>query len=124
MGKRFAILICVAAAGVMALGAVASAGVVKYDTQVTVTKDRGGFYHGSVKSEVRKCMEGRRVVLFKRRPGADRKLGAVRSQWENRGEGSWGVILDRNEGTRVYAQVRRKVRDRFVCRFDRSAFRR
>ena len=71
MGKRFAIVIGVAAAGVMALGAqTAAAGVVKYDTNLGVTKDRGRFYHGSVPSEGhRKCERGRRVALFRRLTG-------------------------------------------------------
>jgi hypothetical protein len=112
----------VAAAGVMALGAqtAAAPGVVKYDTTLSVTKDGGGDYHGWVKSEVRKCMEGRRVVLFKRRPGADRRLGADRSKFLRRyGLGLWEVLADRNYGHRVRAKVEPKVRDRFVCRADR-----
>ena len=43
MGKRFAIVIGVAAAGVMALGAQTAAAapdVVKYDTRLTITKDQ------------------------------------------------------------------------------------
>jgi hypothetical protein len=54
MGKRFAIVIGVAAAGVVALGAQAAAGapdVVKYDTKLTITTDRGFLYHGSVLSD-------------------------------------------------------------------------
>ena len=47
MGKRFAIVIGVAAAGVMALGtqtaAAGPAAVVKYDTRLTITNDRGSF---------------------------------------------------------------------------------
>ncbi len=53
MGKRFAILIGVAAAGVMALGAqtgaAASEGVVSYGTTVTILKDRF-ILHGRVRS--------------------------------------------------------------------------
>ena len=81
MGKRFAIVIGVAAAGVMALGAQTATApdVVKYDTELKITADRGGLYHGSVESEVRKCERERRVVLFKQRPGADRRLGTDRS---------------------------------------------
>jgi hypothetical protein len=49
MGKRFAIVIGVAAAGVMALGAqtaTAAPDVVKYETKLTITTDRGFLYHG------------------------------------------------------------------------------
>ena len=81
MGKRFAIVIGVAAAGVMALGpqtAGARPEVVKYDAKVTIHRIKAGagpYFHGSVESKVRKCMDGRRVVVFKKRPGADQKDG-------------------------------------------------
>jgi hypothetical protein len=129
MGKRFAIVIGTAAlgaaaAGLMALGAqTASAGVVHYDTTVTITKEGGGghsgLYHGQVKSEVSKCMKGRLVVVFKKRPGADRKLGTDRSRG-GYGWFSWWVNVHRDYGDRVRAVVKRKVRDRYVCRADRS----
>jgi hypothetical protein len=128
MGKRFALVIGVAAAGVMALGAqTASAGIVHYDTTLTITKEgagSGGLYHGQVKSEVNKCMKGRRVVVFKRLPGADRKLGTDRSRSPAPRGGyswfSWKVNVHRDYGNRVYARVKPKVRDRYVCRADRS----
>jgi ABC-type proline/glycine betaine transport system substrate-binding protein len=40
MGKRFAIVVAVAAAGVMALGA-QTAAAATYNTKVTITQDRG-----------------------------------------------------------------------------------
>jgi hypothetical protein len=139
MGRRFAIVIGAAAAGVMALGAQTTAAapdVVKYDTELTITKDGGGLYHGGVQSDrdrnpeydpanaVTKCMDGRRVTLFKRRPGADRKLGTARSKFRpDYGEGIWGVEV-RQSGLLhrggVYVKVKPKVRDGYVCRADRS----
>jgi hypothetical protein len=135
MGKRFAIVIGVAAAGVMALGAqtaVAAPDVVKYDTKLTITTDRGFLYHGRVQSDrdrnpgydpakaVRECMEGRRVILFTKRPGADRKIDTLRSQFRpDYGEGIWWMPPHRHLH-RVYAKVTRKVGDGFVCRADRS----
>ena len=67
-------------------------------------------------------MEGRRVVLFKQRPGADRKLGTDRSRFRSMARGCfWQVVVHRATPTRrVYAKVRRKERDGFVCRADRS----
>jgi hypothetical protein len=139
MGKRFAIVIGVAAAGVMALSAqtaAAAPGVVKYDTELTINKDGGGLYHGSVMSDgdgnpgydpanaVWKCMDARRVTLFKRRPGADRRLGTDRSGFRpDYGLGIWGVEISQSGLLRdggVYAKVRPKVSDRYVCRADRS----
>src|SRR4051794_38493888 len=64
MGKRLAIVIGAAALGVIALGAQTAAAapqVVKYDTQLGMYAERGGLYDGYVKSEARKCTEGRRV---------------------------------------------------------------
>ena len=119
-----------------ALGAQRAAAVVKYDTKLTVTRDFAAFCHGSVQSDrdrspvydparaVRKCMEGRRVILFKKRAGADRRLGTDRSHFRpDYGYGIWGLDLDHGANSRrVYGKVRRKVRDRFVCRRDRAAF--
>jgi hypothetical protein len=86
---------------------------------VTIAKDRGFLYHGYVKSEVRKCMDGRRVILFKQQPGADRKLGTARSEFERGRGGIWGVEGPRGRGW--YAKVRREVHDEYVCRGDRTA---
>jgi hypothetical protein len=83
--------------------------------------DAGRLYHGEVNSEIRECEGGRRVVLFKLRPGADRKLGAARSESEPDST-PWGLWLPPGELQRgdVYAAVRREVGDGFVCRADRS----
>jgi hypothetical protein len=113
----------------------ASADVVKYDTTLTLTQDRDGNYHGRVKSDrdrspayhpanaVRKCMEGRRVILFELQPGADRKIGTARSRFiPHFGQATWRV--DGVNGDHVRAKVERKVtreeHHRFVCRADRS----
>ena len=113
MGKRFAIVIGVAAAGVMALGpqtAGARPEVVKYDAKVTIHRIKAGagpYFHGSVESKVRKCMDGRRVVVFKKRPGADQKMGTARTHLEN-GVGQWGLHLHSGDSKRedpIYAKV-------------------
>ena len=65
-------------------------------------------------------MEGRRVILFQKRPGADRRLGTARSHFKPRlGQGYWQHNLRRSHRA-VYAKVTRKVGKRFVCRADRS----
>jgi hypothetical protein len=126
--------------GVMALGAqTVAAGVVHYDTKLTITHEGhvgtlGQLWHGKVLSDsdhnpgydpanwVTKCMDGRRVVLFKQRPGADRRLGSDRSGGRNGAHGTWGVRVHRDLGNRVYARVKSKVRDRYVCRDDLALF--
>jgi hypothetical protein len=124
MGKRFAIVIGMAAAGVMALGAQTAAvpsDVVKYGTKLTIAMeghrglDGGHLFHGGVESEVKKCMDGRRVVLFNRQPGADRKLGTARSEGTK-----WGIPGIRG-ARHWYAKVRREVTPWFVCQKDRTA---
>ena len=61
------------------------------------------------------------MVLFKQRPGADRKLGVSRSVIRDRygPQGEWGVG-GKAPRRHVYAKVTPKVRDGFVCRADRS----
>ena len=119
LGRRFAIVIGVAAAGVMALGAqttVATPDVVKYDTKLGGHKE-GVFFHGPVNSEDRKCKDGRRVVVFKQRPGADRKVNETRS------EDGWWEIGGPNHHYhgRLYARVTRELHtgNGFVCLADR-----
>jgi RTX calcium-binding nonapeptide repeat (4 copies) len=139
MGKRFAIVIGVAAVGVMALGAQTAApaqAIVKYDTKLTITHEAGdpAGWHGRVLTDRKECMGGRRVVLFKREPGADRKLGTDRSFFDPHvwisgtlpdgtpvygPAGVWGVKPAPLDG-RVYARISPKVGDGFVCRADRS----
>ena len=118
MGKRFAIVIGVAMAGVMALGAQTAAAVVEYDTKLLkITQDRYSGFHGDVKSQVGKCERERRVVAFRQRPGPDLWLHTERTG----GSGSWDMALARSKvGWKVYAKVRHRVRDQFICRSDRS----
>jgi hypothetical protein len=126
MGKRFAVVIGVAAAGVMALGAQtgAASDVVSYGTELTITHeghrtDRGVLWHGGVRSN-RKCRVGREVILFKKRPGPDRKLGADRTTLGANAHNwfAWRVVTP--TAGPVYATVSPKVGDGFVCRGDRS----
>jgi hypothetical protein len=84
--------------------AAAAPDVVKYDTSLdNGHTERCCLYHGSVQSKVRKCERGRRVVLFKKRPGADRGVGHDRSDRH----GSWGFVRYRGGG-HFYAKVTRE----------------
>ncbi|HEY6652547.1 MAG TPA: hypothetical protein VI028_00325 [Solirubrobacterales bacterium] len=122
--KRFAILFCVAATGVMALGAQMGAqvpDVVSYGTKVTILKDQRTL-HGRVRSEGgSKCRVGREVILFRKRPGPDRKLGADRSGPGHGPAFFWAVkVKNREIKGPLYAKVTPKVGDGFVCRGDTS----
>jgi hypothetical protein len=103
--------------------AVDSSAVVKYGTDLTIARDQTRFYHGDVRSKVKKCAEGRRVLLFEQRPGRDRELGAAQSSWEP-GRAPWGVVVPRSKGLQrgvlVYAKAIRKEGSGYVCRPDRS----
>ena len=127
MGKRFAIVIGVAAAGVMALGA-QTAAAATYDTRVTISQPTG-LLHGDLYSAARKCEVGRRrsaevgrrVVVFKQQPGTDRKLGV--GDFGHGGPNHWDLLFPAGgkQGWHVYALVRREVRRHgLVCRSDRS----
>jgi hypothetical protein len=126
MGKRFAVVIGVAAVGVMALGAqtgaAASEGVVSYGTKVTILKDQR-ILHGRVRSEGgSKCRVGREVILFAKRPGPDRRLGADRSGPGHGPAFFWEVhVKNKDIKAPLYAKVTPKVGDGFVCRGDTSA---
>ena len=131
MRKRFAILIGVAASGVMAFGAQTGAAtsedVVTYDTEVGIYRSLNArWWVGPLDSRpqaLKRCVVGREVIVFRKRPGPDRKLGATRSYLRHEGGrvtrwGQWKVRApDRG---RVYAKVTPKVGDGFVCRADYS----
>ena len=74
------------------------------------------FYHGVVKSKVHKCEVGRRVVLFKKRHGEARKVGASRSDRQ----GGWLVNPRGSVHGRFYAKVRRESGNGYVCSGDRA----
>ena len=121
-GPRWVVALGLTALACAGLAPAAFAGVHKYDTELKIARDSSKFFHGEVKSAVRKCEGGRRVVLFKKRPGADRKLKSVRSPRSGPDRGKWGVVLDGklHRGNRHYAQVKRKSGNGYVCRADRS----
>ena len=84
------------------------AGVHKYDTKLSFNWDANhdgtALFHGGaggVQSKVRKCERGRRVVLFKQRPGADRKFATAESVFTlNTGmaTGKWNPLKARFSG--------------------------
>ena len=107
----------------MALGvqtaAAGPADVVEYDTTVTLhLHDHARFYYW-LRAEGTECDGARHVVLFKRRPGPNRKLGSDRFRFGT--DRRDAVKIAREHGmTVVYARVRREVHDEFVCGGDRS----
>jgi hypothetical protein len=120
MSKRFGIVIGVAAAGVMTLGA-QTATAATYNTKVTISRGGPTLLHGNVYSAARTCEVRRPVVVFKQRPGPDRKLGVA--EYGHGAGNHWDLLFPAGEkqGWHVYALVRREVhRHGLVCRSDRS----
>lgn len=114
MGKRFGIVIGVAAAGAMALGAQTTAAapkVVKYDTSLETGHKEHTVYHGRVASKVSKCERGRRVVLYKKQPGADRKVGHDRTGKDR----LWSFASRDQSRGQAYAKATRERHKGFVC---------
>ncbi len=117
---RTLILIACIAAGTATLGA-ASAGardVDMYDSRVTFSEQPPAF-HGSVRSDHRPCKNDRHVAVFRKRNGADRKLGG-----DTTGPaGRWSVPVMLSSGA-YYARVRAKQRivsgNGYTCAKDRS----
>ena len=87
---------------------------------MTISQDGGRnfFFSNVVSGDRKKCEAHRRVTLFKQQPGADRKLGDVRSQRQGTW-GTWGTKIQTKDGWRLYAATR-KMGDGFVCSADRS----
>ena len=103
-------------------GGTAIATVEKFDTRTTIGV-AVPLYHGKVKSDFQRCMRNRRVALFERRQGPDRKVGGDRTN--RRGRWEVRVPLDELEPQdQFYAKARRKLHivsgDGYVCRGDRS----
>jgi hypothetical protein len=142
MGKRFAILIGVAAAGVMALGAQTGAAVpalasqtVKIDSEVTLAVEGARCDHGwcsamawygPVKSSRHACKVDRTVKVFETHGSGPGTL--VKKDKSNR-HGKWRVVQaliarPRPSSGFFYAKVVRQKKGTagtgFICRADRS----
>jgi hypothetical protein len=115
--------ITLALAASLALAAgVALGQVQKYDSKTTIAI-AVPLYHGKVKADIPQCVRNRRVELFERRSGPDRKVGSDRTN--KRGRWVVKVPLDELEPQdRFYAKARRKLKivsgEGYVCRGDRS----
>ena len=126
LGKRFAIVIGLAGAGVMALGAqtaAAAPGVVKYDTKVTLSLQRPcHVFRRAATQRSGSASVGDGWSCSRCGPGRIASSALPEAQVQ-RPARRWRVsVLPRGlqGGDVVYAKVRREVHDEFVCRGDRS----
>jgi hypothetical protein len=92
---------------------------VKIDSKVTISSHRPAF-HGHVRSDNDACESGRRVKLFKQRPGANKLLGKDRTNEHGR----WVVRVQPLKSGAYRAKVVRRAEGTagtiFICRGDRS----
>jgi hypothetical protein len=121
IARRLPILVAAAVLGATVL-VVASAGaraINTYDSKVKIS-DGPPAFHGKVTSSHQVCKNKRHVAVFKKRSGADKKLGGDRTG----PAGRWTVEVD-ILGSRVYyARVREKQQivsaNGYICKKDRS----
>lgn len=86
----------------------ARADVSTHRSKVTISRFLP-LYHGKVRSAKKQCRRNRRVVLYKRRPGPDLRIGRDRT---NR-RGRWRVRVEPSSlkpNDRFYAKATRKLR--------------
>ena len=122
LGKRqFMAVAGIAIAGTLFAGTSAGArGTDEYDSKVTISKNPPAF-HGQVLSDYHPCVNHRHVALFRKRPGADLKLGGDQTG----PAGRWEVEVDPLSSGEYYARVREREQmaaagNSFICEKDTS----
>jgi hypothetical protein len=97
-----ALVVC----GALVLAGMASAGEPPYPTKVTIKEENGDF-HGKVKSPEggQICIEGRKVILYKKRDGDDKKINSDTSG----SDGSWSTGNTHVGPGKYYAKARAHV---------------
>ncbi len=117
---RMLTLIVCFAAGTATLGATSAGArdVDMYDSRVTLSEQPPAF-HGRVKSDHGPCKNNRHVAVFRKRNGADEKLGG-----DTTGPaGRWSVPVMLSSGA-YYARVRAKQQivsgNGYTCTKDKS----
>jgi hypothetical protein len=125
-GSRYLIASWGVAVAALLVGAVlatgALAGVSHHNSKLTISRALP-LYHGKVRSQAAQCERGRRVVLYEKRAGSDRKVGSDRTSRS----GKWKIrvpLAELEPLDRFYAKARRKLNivsgDGYECRADRS----
>lgn len=78
------------------------------DGTTSIRYTRRGAFRGRIRSPKKFCKKNRRVVIKRKRPGADKNVGETRSG----GRGRWKVPKPNARNGRYYADVKRKRRKR------------
>ena len=102
-GKRKIAALAMAAS--LALVPLESAGAHNYVANSTTTiKFFKRKFHGKVKSPRRQCLKGRKITVFRQKPGADKRIGSGTSI----GGGHWKVAKKPDQGKKYYAKVKKR----------------
>ena len=102
MGRRLAVGVGTLIA-VMAVATPPGGARVVTESKVTISRFLP-LYHGKVKSDYEECEAGRKVILYRKKPGQDQKIG---KDFANH-NGKWNVSIsgDPPNGAKYYAKVR------------------
>ena len=95
----------IAAIGIVLVGALptlSSAGE-PIETKVTIGADTVGNIYGTVKAALDDCADGRKVVVKRKRPGKDEKVGSDTTEKDS-GKFRWSGNFDAGDG-RFYAKA-------------------
>ncbi len=94
-------MLVVAAAFAIAVVPMSASGKGKYPTEVTI-KGPNGDFSGKVKSDAAQCKENRKVTVFKKRAGDDKKLGSDTSE----SNGAWSTGNSGENKGKFYAKAK------------------
>jgi hypothetical protein len=102
VGRRLGVTVG-ALVAVMLVAAPPGGARVVTESKVTISRFLP-LYHGKVKSAYAECEANRKVILYRKKPGADQKIGKDRAN----GNGKWkvGISGDPPNGAKYYAKVR------------------
>lgn len=73
-------------------------------TSTTTIKFFKRKFHGKVKSPRRQCLKGRKITVFRKKPGPDKRIGSGTSI----GGGHWKVNKKPDKGKKYYAKVKKR----------------
>src|SRR4051812_27915102 len=107
---RIAAIVLIAALVVAAIGGgFAAASTKKFPTKVTINfsgSPYGDSFFGKVKSQKKKCKKGRKVTVFRQKPGTDAKFGSDKSN----NKGKYNVDPGKNAASgNYYSKAKKKV---------------
>ena len=122
MGKRFAIVIGVAALATTALALATSqahGGTQTVNSRITIGEEEiGSAVSGRVKAGQVACVQGREVNVYSRRPGKDRRLEGTTTTG---GGGGWELRIGPHfHPKRYFAVVTAEEKDGYLCTGARS----